>query len=598
MTSVSLGLLALMVSGPFLFPFHTEPIPSFWGEWLAGAFGLAAAIFGLFAYRSRSLPGSLPLSPLLVIPAVLLVVLLLQFAIGRLIFPQFGLLYAIYLLWAGLLLALGRKLVDTIGLAHLVDVLALAVALAALISAAVALVQWLGIADRVPWVMPTSGPIWANISQRNHYAHFSWLGIASLYYLRGSLRLSRGLFWAMVLTIGFCSVLSGSRNVFLFLLVLLAALAWARRQDPHGPAAKLVTDAALLLPTLVALNFLGAWASPRIPEFWPWLQDVLPMLNLGSNPMKGGNSPISGARIYEEVSGPSLRLAILRTAWAAFVEHPWIGHGAGNFRWASFVAAADRADGDYFLIAEHAHNFVFQLLAEFGAPVTVAVILLLVFWTKQFVRQRWQLEHFWCATVLGIGAVHSLLEYPLWYSTFLGPTALLLGATDSRSTTTLTGRRVNVYLVVSALAGALILSNLRSDYSKLEATIYNPLAGLPDREQAWRISMDRLLKLYQESLLSPWVLVAFTGLAEPGRALAQDSADLCERGIRFDPQRLLATRCAMHLAIAERDAAARKLALDILRAYPAERAATAAELARGAQTFPEIEPLRLLSQQR
>jgi hypothetical protein len=29
MTKVSLGLLALMVSGPFLLPFHTEPISLF-----------------------------------------------------------------------------------------------------------------------------------------------------------------------------------------------------------------------------------------------------------------------------------------------------------------------------------------------------------------------------------------------------------------------------------------------------------------------------------------------------------------------------------------------------------------------------------------
>jgi hypothetical protein len=71
---------------------------------------------------------------------------------------------------------------------------------------------------------------------------------------------------------------------------------------------------------------------------------------------------------------------------------------------------------------------------------------------------------------------------------------------------------------------------------------------------------------------------------------------MCERGIRFDPARSLVTRCAMQLAIAGRDADARKLALEVLRAFPAERKKTSEELAKGAQTFPEIEPLRLLSQ--
>lgn len=590
--AISLGLLALMVSGPFLLPFHTAPMSSFWSEWWAGALGLAAAVFGLLAPRGRWLPGALPLSPLLAIPAVLLAVLLLQFALGRLVFPQLGLLYAVYLLWAGLLLVLGRYLADTIGLARLADVLAVAVALGALIGAAVALAQWLGIADRVPWIYPSpGGAIEANLGQRNHHAHFSWLGIASAFYLRGRERLSRGLLWLLVLTIGFGSVLSGSRSVFLYLLVLLAALAWARHRDPQGPSATLVTDAFLLLPVLVALNFFGAWASPRVPEFWAWLGSMLPSLDLGGNTLKGGNSAISGARLYESVSGPSARLAAMRVAWSAFVEYPWLGQGAGNFRWASFMASTRRADDDYFMVAEHAHNFVFHLLAEFGAPAVVAVILLLAFWAKQFLRQPWRLEHFWCGSVLGIGAVHSLLEYPLWYSYFLGPTALLLGATDRGRTITLTGRRVTIYLVLVALAGALILGNLRSDYSKIEAASYHPLAAHPDRERAWRISMDRLLKLYHESLLSPWVLQAFTILAEPSRQLAQDRADLCDRAIRFSPERSLVTRCAMQLAIAGRDTDARRLTLDVLRAYPEERNAIAEELQKGAQTFPEIKPL-------
>ena len=97
MTRISLGLLALMVSGPFLLPFHTEPITSFWNEWWAGVLGLGAIATGLVAARDR-----LSLPPLLIVLALLLATLLLQFGLGRLVFPQIGLLYAIYLIWAGL----------------------------------------------------------------------------------------------------------------------------------------------------------------------------------------------------------------------------------------------------------------------------------------------------------------------------------------------------------------------------------------------------------------------------------------------------------------------------------------------------------------
>ncbi len=581
MTKICLGLLTLMVSGPFLLPFHTEPIPSFWNEWWAGALGLTATAAGLFAGRDR-----LRLSLLLIIPALLLVTLLLQFVFGRLAFPQIGLLYAVYLLWAGLLMVLGRYLADTVGLARLADVLAAAVALGATIGAAVALVQWLGIADKVPWVFSNpDGRVYANLGQANHYAHYSWVGIASLFYLRSRGWFSRPLLWLPVVLIGFGSVLSGSRSVFLYPLVLLAAVAWARHREPHGAAAKLLVDASLLLPVLVALSFVGTWAAPRIPEFWAWLGITI----------SGGATATSAGRLYTEVSGPSIRVALMRTAWSAFAEHPWLGQGAGNYSWASFVAAAGQTDASQFMVAEHAHSFVFHLLAEFGAPAAFAVISLLVFWARNFLRQQWTLTHAWCAAVLGMGAVHSMLEYPLWYGYFLGPTALLLGATDSGKAIILTGRRVAVYLLLAALAGALILGNLRADYSEIEVATYQPLAAHPDRERAWRITIEGLLKLHRESLLSPWVLMAFTNLAEPGRDLAQERADLCERGIRFAPARSLLTRCAMQLAIAGRDAEAQNLLLSIARAFPAERKATSDELAKAAGKFPEIEPLLQLS---
>lgn len=576
-----------MVSGPFLLPFHTDPIASFWGEWWAGALGLAAAVVGLFAARGR-----LPLPQQLLIPALLLAALMVQFALGRLVFPQVGLLFAVYLLWASLLLVLGRHLVDTIGFERLVDWLAAAIAIGAVIGALVALVQWLGIAQRVPWIFSKlGGSIYGNLGQANHHAHFSWLGIASAFYLCGRARLSRRQLWLLILLLGFGSVLSGSRSVFLYPLVLLAALAWARHHDRHGPAGRQFVAALLLLPLLIALNYFGAWASPRIPEFWGWLGSILSSPDIGGAAIIAGGSGMAGARLYESVSGYSPRLAITRAAWVAFVDQPWLGQGVGNYSWASFAAAAGRSGEERFMVAEHAHNIFLQLFVDFGALVAAAVILLLVLWARHFLLRLWRPEHAWCGAVLGIGAVHSLLEYPLWYSYFLGPTALLLGAADNRRTLSLAGRRVTFYLVLAALGGAVILSNLRADYSRIEAAANFPLAAHPERERAWRISMERMVQILHESVLSPWALLGITILAEPSRQQAQDRADLCQRGIRFAPARSLVTRCAIQQAIAGRDQEARTLIVAVLRAFPADRPVIVDELAKAVKEFPEVVPL-------
>ena len=89
----------------------------------------------------------------------------------------------------------------------------------------------------------------------------------------------------------------------------------------------------------------------------------------------------------------------------------------------------------------------------------------------------------------------------------------------------------------------------------------------------------------------------FINMADLSKQLAEDRADLCERGIRLAPSRSSVTRCAMQLAIAGRDQDAKKLTLSVLRAFPADRAAIAEDLRRVTQTFPEIGPLWALSQQ-
>jgi hypothetical protein len=49
------------------------------------------------------------------------------------------------------------------------------------------------------------------------------------------------------------------------------------------------------------------------------------------------------------------------------------------------------------------------------------------------------------------------------------------------------------------------------------------------------------------------------------------------------------------MAIAGRDADAKRLVLEVLRAFSDDRNATIQELTKAAQTFSEVEPLRALS---
>lgn len=527
--------------------------------------GLAAGLAGIATVR-RS-PVALP--RVLSVPAVLLVALLVQLMLNRLPFPRVGMLYAAYLIWAGLLMILGRRLADTLGLGRLGDVLACGFALGAFLSATVAVVQWLGFAAGLPWVFPRTGSgVYGNLGQANHFAHYSWLGIASLFYLRERGHLPRSVFWLLTLPIALGSIASGSRSVYLYAMLVVVFVAWSSRRERKSVGRNILVDAAALLPCLLVLDFVFVSVSSYLD---------------------GLAAPASSAvRLYQEVSGPSIRIALARTAWAAFLDHPWLGHGVGDFAWASFLVSARETSGAPTQVAENAHNLVLGALGEFGAPATMAGFVFLAAWAKAFVRSLSAQFCFWWACMLGIGLAYALLEYPFWYAYFLGPVALMLGAVDARDCPTVRGGRATAYLALMALSGIAILATLRTDYLALEAVSRNPKAAYSAGEHSWQGSVERLKRLQSESLLSPWALLAFAEFAEPSLHQAQDRANVCERAIRFSPAQSLVTRCAVQIALAGRNSDAADLLRSARRAYPLARADIARELAVWSKKFPDL----------
>lgn len=127
----------------------------------------------------------------------------------------------------------------------------------------------------------------------------------------------------------------------------------------------------------------------------------------------------------------SLRVALWRDVVEIISQQPWLGVGWGqlNFVWTLTPLPARAAD-----VFDHAHSLPLHLAAELGLPITLLVLALLC-------------ASLWCARAamqsrLGIAAalllatvlLHSLIEYPLWFSYFLLPSAFFLawlGAADS-----------------------------------------------------------------------------------------------------------------------------------------------------------------------
>jgi len=126
----------------------------------------------------------------------------------------------------------------------------------------------------------------------------------------------------------------------------------------------------------------------------------------------------------------SSRFAIWSNTLSLIAAHPWTGVGFGEFNFAwSLNVFPDRPVAFF----DHTHNLPLHLAAELGLPLATLVTLLLLFALWRGWRMALEgapgdmaMRRAALAMVVMI-ALHSLLEYPLWYSYFLLPAAFAFG---------------------------------------------------------------------------------------------------------------------------------------------------------------------------
>jgi O-antigen ligase len=561
---LSLAAISLMLIVPFVNPHHFNPIPSFYQELSAVAFSLLA----LPLLLRREFLEQLEVPAIALLPLGLGALLLLQFATGRVEFRGEALIFLLYLLWALFMLILGNSLRQTLGLDGLVTPLAYALLCGGLLAAILLGVQLCAPPLGMAWVLPrTGGGGIGNLGQPNHLANYLWLGLASAITLYGQSRIGKLALTLFALLLLGAASLTGSRSVLLYaagFTLLSISAAWHYQQ----PALKKIARAALLL---LPLTLLMQWAFTYF--------DVATSLGVAT----------SGERFFQQVSGASVRLQLWRAGFAVFADHPWLGAGVGQFPWESYVLVGMQTDGGYFS-AEHAHNLFIHLLAEFGVVAPLLALLLGWRWWIGFIRRSWSAAHWWIAAVLLVEAVHSQLEYPLWYTFFLGVAALALGAGSSAAIRPRISRMGQPIIVLMLLLGTLALFTLGNDYGKLEKTL-NPKLQNGNAPPSWTESLDALGRLHRESLLSAYVELVYAYGLSVDRERLKDKIVVTERAVRFSPAEPVAFKLAYLLALDGRIEDAQLALRRALATHPNARGKAIAELTTLLERYPELSPL-------
>jgi O-antigen ligase len=303
---------------------------------------------------------------------------------------------------------------------------------AACISAVMGLVQYFGQADSLaPLVSVTApGEAFANLRQRNQFASLTWIGAAVL--LWGGLALPWRLRAALMVLLAAASAASVSRTGLVEGMALTAlVLLWAgperrERLTLCAIAAAAYVAAAVLLPLA-----LHAWTGANASTLW---------VRLGT------------------AEGCASRLVLWGNVLHLIAQQPMTGWGWGELDYAHFMTLYEGAR--FCDILDNAHNLPLHLAVELGLPAALLVCggALAWAWLQQPWRETGRMRQLAWA-LLTLLAIHSLLEYPLWYGPFQITLGVALGwlmvpAGDAQASRGGARPLARPALVVGALAGA------------------------------------------------------------------------------------------------------------------------------------------------
>jgi O-antigen ligase len=531
--AVALWLVGCMWLFPFLVPFKHPPIPSFHGEAVAALFGLLA-LSALVPYARR-----LPVPRVAWLPLALVALIVLQMLLGKLAYRHHGLLGALFLLWAFGLVLLGGLLRRELGLERVAVTLAWFLFAGALASAIIGLAQLLDSYDFLRGFVTTPSPdrVWANLAQPNHLADYLALGTLSAGFLWAVGRLRLAYLLASGALILYIMALTGSRAPWLYLGTPAAISIgfWLAERSPVNRR--------------LALCSIGALAGLL----------VIPLLVQQLIPASDEAGDLVLKRMRGELALVEERPLMWQVAWEVFRQAPLLGVGFRQISEHYFLVTAQVSPGRTLHFTDHAHNIVLQTMVEFGLVGTLVLLAGVLMWLAGWLRQPRTPALWWLIALTAVLAIHSMLEYPLWYTFFLGVAAVLLGLGEGRAVEFRSARRPALPLVVGGtlLLGWLVLVQIFLDYLVLESFLAFRYRYLHATAEVNKRATETLLEVHRASLLAPWVELGLARSIQIDRERLPEKLAVNGRAMRAFPIEDVVYRQAMLLALAGQEGPAR-----------------------------------------
>ena len=397
MPSYALSLAALLACCvPALVAFNLPPSATFFNQAAAvGLWGVFAAVLG--ATQARA--GARAAAALLLALALLAASVLWSAAVAL---PASLAASALGLLLSALLLAWSAAALEPHARRQALQAFCLGWVVVGVLSSLIALVQVFAPAWADGVLVARSGfpgRAVGNLRQPNHLSSLLLWSLVALVPLREAGRLATRVALPLGALFVIAIELSGSRTGSVG--VLLLAL-WG------------VVDRRLSRSSRLML--LGA---PLLYAGWALALKLLQAGALGAATRLGETDPSSS------------RFGIWGNTLALIAQQPWSGVGFGQFNFAWTLTPFPGRPVAFF---DHTHNLALQFAVELGLPLSLLVLALLSLalwqaWRRSLAVAGAEGAALRATFVMALlMALHSQLEYPLWYAYFLLPTAWMWGA--------------------------------------------------------------------------------------------------------------------------------------------------------------------------
>ncbi len=529
------GLVAVI---PFLLPHHGLTT-AFYSEWAAFALGVMAC-FPLLR-KSFWLHLEIPHAAIWLFTIAVLIAIQTPF-VDQAYVTQ-ALLPGIYIAWAMVLVVLSYWIREQLGIERSVAVLAWMLLIGGALQVMVGLVQYFAAPGALAFAIdPTASNVFGNIGQRNHFATQITLASFALVYLHATDRVNRALSIPLLFLFAFALNLSSSRAAAIYIvagLLLSLVLYRAAREPVHR---RLLQGTGLLLVSFLVIQF------------------SLPLLDIGGLETLTAMQRLS-------MTGIDVRLSEWHKAWLMFLESPFMGVGIGNYGWRSFhyQALPEFSALPAEILFHHSHNLIMQVLAELGAAGLLLLVLLAASWLRPLLPLWKDPAHWLILALITVLFLHSNIEYPLWYSYFLGIAAILIGLGSKGTLKVGFTPSLGQFTagVVLSFSGAMLVITLLGFQNIINV---HRLVVTTSPQQA----ITTLYAVSKNMLLTPWAEIFIAMNGEPNKNNIEQKLLLTTRVLQYRPNQHYVNLQIVYLALAGKSAEASVLMKKLFTVYTSD----------------------------